>query len=101
MKRGLTVRQVEVLSYVRGRIAAGLVPTVREVAAHFGMGHHGAYCHLKALERKGCVARAGRTSRTLGVTHAVGHPVRIDLASGTCASESGGGAGVAYRIGAL
>lgn len=98
MKAGLTVRQAEVLSFVREGIATGLPPSVRDICKRFGFRTHAARCHIDALERKGCLSWVRRASRTLRLTHATGHPVRVDLASGIVASEPGGGAGVAYRM---
>ena len=98
MKAGLTVRQAEVLSFVRDGIATGLAPSARDICKRFGFRTHAAWCHINALERKGCLSRVRYASRTLCLTHATGHPVRVDLASGTVASGPGDDAGVAYRM---
>lgn len=97
MKRGLTIRQAEVLAYIRERIATGLPPSIREIGDYFGFQYHAAADHIEALEAKGCLSRVRYAGRTLRLTHATGHPVCVDLASGVV-SESGGNLGVAYRV---
>ncbi len=100
MKRGLTIRQAEVLSFLRDRIAAiGYPPTMREIGCHFGwFGSHAAADHVEVLEHKGCVARVPRAARGLRITHAAGPPSRVDLASGAAVVDSTGRSGVAYRV---
>jgi len=72
MKRGITARQREVLTYVADYICAnGYPPTLREIAAHFGW----ASClaagdHLRALEKKGFITRTPMISRGLALTPA-------------------------------
>ena len=54
----LTSRQRDILDYIIGCFVAwGHAPTIREIAAHFGISSpNGVTSHLKALERKGCLA---------------------------------------------
>lgn len=49
----LTKRQVEVLDFLKAFIQRKKYPpTMREIAAHFGISPKGAYDHIKALEKK-------------------------------------------------
>jgi repressor LexA len=65
--KGLTARQREVLDYVMRSIKEnGDPPTIRELAAHFGISVKGAYDHVSALKAKGWL-EAGRQSRTMHV----------------------------------
>ncbi len=66
----LTLRQREVLDYIRARISSGLPPTLSEIADHFGFrSPNAAQCHLRRLEQKGVIrvehgkARAIRLGR--------------------------------------
>lgn len=101
----LTVRQAEVLSFIRDHIAAkGYPPIDREITAHFGWGHTGAHDHLRALIRKDCLVRVGAgsgrgnsPSRTLRLVTPAEGPARVDLSSGVVASDNQG-TGVAYRV---
>lgn len=101
---GLTMRQAEVLSAVRGWVAAhGYPPSARELARVIGTGHQGAALALGVLEGKGCLHRAGRRGcrqahRTLVLVAPAAGPQAVHLASATVAHEDGAPAGVAYRI---
>jgi repressor LexA len=55
----LTTRQQDIFEFVRDRLAEqGRSPSVREIAARFGIrSPNGVLCHLEALEKKGVVAR--------------------------------------------
>lgn len=54
--RALTARQREVLSYLSDFIDDHKYPpTIREMAAHFGISPKGAHEHLKRLEEKKCI----------------------------------------------
>lgn len=74
--RELTLKQREVLEFMRGFQARhGAPPTVREIAHRFKVTPRAAFDHLRALERKGALQRrpsAGRTSRALTLTEPVG-----------------------------
>ncbi len=74
--RELTMKQREVLEFMRGFQARhGAPPTVREIAHRFKVTPRAAFDHLRALERKGALQRrpsAGRTSRALTLTEPVG-----------------------------
>ena len=69
----LTKRQREILVFIESETARrGIPPTVREVAAHFGMASpNGAACHIKALEDKGYLVREPGLSRGIRPSHAV------------------------------
>jgi len=68
----LTERQAEVLAHVRDFIAEhGYPPTVRELGEVLGgMGPRAVHDHLKALERKGYIARAEGRPRAISVAGA-------------------------------
>jgi len=58
----LTPRQRQILSFIRVFSAEqGYPPTVREIAAHFRIDYRAAIDHLRALERKGSLARSSRS----------------------------------------
>ena len=64
----LTKRQEEALSYIRGFIEEhNYPPTIREMAASFGISVKGAYDHIKALEKKGRIRCDGNRSRTIEI----------------------------------
>jgi repressor LexA len=68
--KGLTVRQKEVLDYIKGYIRSyKYPPTVREVADHLKVSVKGAYDHLKALQKKQaiqCNLTRARAMKVLG-----------------------------------
>ena len=74
--RELTVRQRDVLNFIRSFTARhGVPPTVREIGEKFRVTPRAAFDHLRALERKGMLQRrtaAGRTARGLTLTEAAG-----------------------------
>ncbi|NQV28457.1 MAG: hypothetical protein HQ518_29235 [Rhodopirellula sp.] len=63
----LTERQEGIYAYIRGRILSGdPAPTVREIGEVFGIrSPNGVMCHLKALEKKGYIARDENLSRCI------------------------------------
>lgn len=65
--RSLTDRQREIYDFVREKIVnRGYGPTVRDIGAHFGIrSPNGVMCHLKALEKKGLIAREPGKSRAI------------------------------------
>ena len=69
MSETLTDRQEEILQYIQRYIAEqGYPPTIREIGTAFGIrSTNGVNDHLKALERKGYVARGELKSRALTV----------------------------------
>ena len=69
MTEPLTDRQEEILEYIQRYISAqGYPPTIREIGTAFGIrSTNGVNDHLKALERKGYVARGELKSRALTV----------------------------------
>jgi len=66
--KGLTVRQKEVLEYIKTYIRTyKYPPTVREVAEHLKVSVKGAYDHLKALQKKQAIKCHLNRSRTIKV----------------------------------
>ncbi len=65
--QSLTERQREIYDFVRDKIVGrGYGPTVRDIGAHFGIrSPNGVMCHLKALEKKGLIAREPGKSRAI------------------------------------
>jgi len=65
----LTKRQRQVLEFIQDRQdAAGLVPTYREIAAHFGFNSpNAALAHIKALRGKGFLKNQPGRARTFQV----------------------------------
>ena len=63
----LTERQQAVYEFIRGKIRGrGYGPTVREIGRQFGINSpNGVVCHLKALEKKGLIAREPNMSRAI------------------------------------
>lgn len=61
----LTDKQSLILEWIKDRVAAGCTPTINEVAARFAMSTNGAQDHLKALERKGAIAREAGRARSI------------------------------------
>ena len=63
----LTARQQAVFEFVREKIQnRGYGPTVREIGEQFGISSpNGVMCHLKALEKKGYIARDENLSRSI------------------------------------
>lgn len=78
--RELTVRQREVLAFIRTFTERnGAPPTVREIGERFGFTARAAFDHLRALERKGMLQRRAtdkRVSRTLVLVQRPGAPKR-------------------------
>ncbi len=70
--KGLTRRQGEILEYINASIQErGYPPTIREIGHHMGIrSTNGVNDHLKALERKGFLARDDLKSRALRPVHA-------------------------------
>ncbi|MCA9174686.1 MAG: transcriptional repressor LexA [Planctomycetales bacterium] len=66
----LTSRQQAVYEFVRDKICnRGYGPTVREIGDEFGIrSPNGVMCHLKALERKGLIARSSKRARAIELT---------------------------------
>ncbi|MBU0935903.1 MAG: transcriptional repressor LexA [Spirochaetes bacterium] len=64
--RPLTERQQKVLAFIEGYVEKKpYPPTMREIAEHFAISVKGAYDHVKALERKGCIKSGNHRSRTM------------------------------------
>ena len=68
--QGLTQRQHQTLEFIRKSIEErGYPPTLREIGEHFGIqSTNGVNDHLKALEKKGFLAREGLKSRAMRPT---------------------------------
>ena len=66
----LTRSQQRVMEFIQAETLAGRpVPTLREIARHFGYrAHRAAACHLLALKRKGVVSWEQGKARSLRVT---------------------------------
>jgi repressor LexA len=84
----LTERQREVYEFIREKIRTrGYGPTVREIGAQFRIrSPNGVMCHLKALERKGLIAREPNMSRAITLAaeevHGKGLPLAGRIAAG-------------------
>ena len=65
----LTPRQQEILDFIREKIGErGYGPTVREIGHEFEIrSPNGVMCHLKALEKKGLIARESYSARAIQV----------------------------------
>jgi len=65
----LTAKQQAILDFIRAETARrGLPPTIREIGARFGLRSTGSVRdHLRALERKGCIARRRHISRGIAL----------------------------------
>lgn len=65
----LTERQQEVFDFIRDFIEdTGFPPTLREMQDYIGVtSPNGILCHLKALEKKGFIAREGHTARAIRI----------------------------------
>lgn len=63
----LTERQQEIYDFLKEKILKrGYGPTVREIGNEFGIrSPNGVMCHLKALEKKGLIARKAQMSRAI------------------------------------
>lgn len=66
----LTERQREVLAFIAEKIRSRRYgPTVREIGERFGIkSPNGVMCHLKALEKKGLIARESHSARAIMLT---------------------------------
>jgi len=63
-----TKRQTEVLNFLKSFLSGHKYPpTIREIAAHFGISVKGAYDHVKALEKKGLIACDNNRSRAIEI----------------------------------
>jgi len=63
-----TKRQTEVLNFLKSFLRGHKYPpTIREIAAHFGISVKGAYDHVKALEKKGLIACDNHRSRAIEI----------------------------------
>jgi repressor LexA len=73
MGEGLTKRQREILEFIESEsVRRGIPPTVREIAAHFGIASpNGVVCHIKALEDKGYIVREPGLSRGIRPARAI------------------------------
>lgn len=69
MAKALTARQRAVLDFIRAEtVRRGFPPTIREIGAHFGLNSTGSVRdHLRALERKGHIARRSHLSRGIAL----------------------------------
>ena len=66
--KGLTLRQGNVLEYMKEFIAESKYPpTIREIAEHFEISVKGSYDHVKALEKKGYIRCHENRSRAIEI----------------------------------
>jgi repressor LexA len=67
----LPPRQRAVFEFLRDQLQrTGVCPSIREIAKHFGIASpYGVTSHLRALERKGFIARERRRGRAIRVLH--------------------------------
>lgn len=71
MRKGLTDRQREVLSFIEDRVRRfSVAPTVAEVARALGVSGPTAHQHLRALEQKGALTRLPGCARGMRLSHA-------------------------------
>lgn len=86
MTKKLTGRQASILSFIEDEIARrGIPPTVREIAARFGMASpNGVWCHLGALRDKGYIELEPNVSRGIRLTARAepGYPLMGEVAAG-------------------
>ncbi|MGQ9576251.1 MAG: transcriptional repressor LexA [Thermoguttaceae bacterium] len=84
----LTQRQRAIYEYIRDKMRnRGYGPTVREIGQHFKIrSPNGVMCHLKALEKKGLIAREPNISRAIRLVaepvHQRGLPLAGRIAAG-------------------
>lgn len=84
----LTQRQRAIYEYIRDKMRnRGYGPTVRELGQHFKIrSPNGVMCHLKALEKKGLIAREPNISRAIRLVaepvHQRGLPLAGRIAAG-------------------
>jgi repressor LexA len=94
--RGLTARQKEVLKFLEAwRRARGFSPSVREIAAHFGIQLNAVARHLRALERKGAIERAHGKARALAIVRPAATLPEGDMESASSIALAGRLAGEA------
>jgi repressor LexA len=79
----LTSRQAEILAFIQEyNTSNGFSPSVRDIGQRFGVNPATVHDHLKALERKGHIAKKANLSRSLHVVApATGHTPSTDKAT--------------------
>ncbi len=66
----MTARQMEILRAVDDyAIMNGYAPSIRDLAAHFGITAKGASDHLNALRRQGLIVSEPRVARSVRISH--------------------------------
>jgi repressor LexA len=66
--RQITERQAQILIFIENFIQENdYSPTIREIAEHFKMSDKGAYDHVIALIKKGCITCQAGKSRTIRI----------------------------------
>jgi len=64
--RQITERQAQILIFIENFIEENnYSPTFREIAEHFNMSAKGAFDHITALIKKGCIVYQAGKSRTI------------------------------------
>jgi repressor LexA len=90
MPERLTQRQRDILDFISSSIdRRGYPPTLREIGEHFGIqSTNGVNDHLKALEKKGFLAREGLKSRAMRPTGVTGNGTGSNRALAAAAASS-------------
>ncbi len=82
--KGLTAKQVSILDFISEfQRREGMAPTVQELAAYFHIRPPTAFAHLRALLRKGFVARSGKARSLTVIRNPAGRtraPRRVEAA---------------------
>jgi repressor LexA len=64
----LTDRQTEVVSFIENYIARNQYPpSIRDIADNFNITSRGAHDHIKAIEKKGYIARSKKVARSIRI----------------------------------
>lgn len=68
----LTRRQANILAFITGLMRIrGYPPSLREIGSAFAIrSPNGVMCHLRALEKKGCIVRGQKTARAISLPKA-------------------------------
>lgn len=81
MSKELTAAQKKIMDYLATyMLTEGRVPSVRELADYFHISSTAAYCHLKALDKKGYIDLSSHKARSLKIK-AEGYTTRADIVS--------------------
>ena len=67
MPKKLTLRQQEILEFIRSCIAEKYPPTLHEIGLHFGFSEKAAVDHVNAIEKKGYIQRVPHVPRSITI----------------------------------